>query len=318
MIKELRLVRGAVAKKDIVPVLTHFHIYDGRIQGGNGKISIDAPCESLKGLDVTVPAERFLKAVDACGGEPKLKVTPAGKLSVKNKKFSAMLPLAEHDKFPLTGAGDCSVSDFKDLLSALRLLQPFIADDATRLWSNGVWLHDGYAYATNNVVLARTKVNINVSCIIPAYAIEEILRIGLTPIGYQLTEKALYLFYEHTMWLRSHLIEGQWPESVADMIKPVKDMTEVGEEFFLAVQRIVPFCPETSFPRICLNDGKVATDDGAMSAEIDGFTGMAGFYHATPLLAVAAVANGIDFSSYPSPSYFKGINIEGILVGIKA
>jgi len=206
MIKELRLVRGAVAKKDIVPVLTHFHIYNGRIQGGNGKMSIDMACEELTGLDVTVPAERFLKACDACDGEPKIKVTPAGNLSVKNKKFGAVLPLADHEKFPVAESYGFEKWDFSALITALRTLQPFIGDDATRPWCNGIWFNDGYAYATNNIVLARTKINMEASFILPAYAIEEIIRIGMTPIGYQLTEQALYLHYENTMWVRSQLL----------------------------------------------------------------------------------------------------------------
>ena len=317
MIKELRLVRGAVAKKDIVPVLTHFHVYDGRIQGGNGKIAIDCPCESLKGFDFTVPCERFLKAVDACNGEPNIKVKET-KLTVSKKKFRATLPLSNHETFPRdTSPTSYDDMDASDLLQAMRVLLPFVADDATRLWSNGIWFNDGYAYATNNVVLIRTPVELQASFILPSFAVEEILRVGMLPTGFHVDDKSLYLMYQNGMWLRSHLIEGQWPESVATMIQETKTIP-LEPEFIAAVEQIVPFCPNEALPRICLDDGKVATDDGAMSAEVGGFKGMTGYYRAEPLLAVARVASHIDFSTYPKPCYFKGYAVEGVLVGVTA
>jgi len=318
VIKELRMVRGAVAKKDIVPVLTHFHIYDKRIQGGNGKIAIDCPCDTLPDMNVTVPAERFLKAVDACGGEPNIKIKDDTKLIVSKRKFRATLPLLEHTTFPRNTQPDGyeTLNDFETVLNALRLLQPFIGDDATRHWTGGVWFHDGYAYATNNIVLARTKVDMRLSFILPAYAIEEVLRLNMVPIGFHLDETSLYLKYVNGMWLRSQLIEGQWPESVGEMI--VKSQTTpLSKEFIEAIEKILPFCPNKDYPRICLDGGKVATDDGTMSAEVDGFKGIKGFFRAEPLLMVARVADHIDFSTYPKPCYFSGYNVEGILVGVK-
>jgi len=179
VIETLRLVRGAVAKKEIVPTLTHFHIYDGRIQGGNSRRSINCECTDLKGFNITVPAERFLKAVDACNGEPKLKVTEGGKLSISRKRFKALLPLEDHDKYPINdNPGDYKNINAESLLLALRTLQPFIGDDATRDWSNGIWIHEGFAYATNNVVLARVEVECSDSFILPADAEKEVLRIG--------------------------------------------------------------------------------------------------------------------------------------------
>jgi len=318
MIKELKMVRGAVAKKDIVPVLTHFHIYNKRIQGGNGKIAIDCPCDTLPDINITVPAERFLKAVDACSGEPNIKLKDDAKVIVSKRKFRATLPLLEQGVFPRnTPPEQFEVVEFTTVLDALRLLQPFIGDDATRLWTGGVWFHDGYAYATNNIVLVRTKVDLTVSFILPAYAIDEILRLNMHPTGFYLDETSLYLKYTNGMWLRSQLIEGQWPESVSEMIIKSKTIP-IGKEFIEAVEKIVPFCPDVNYPRLCLDGGKVATDDGSMSAEVDGFKGMQGYYRAEPLLAVARVADHIDFSTYPKPCYFSGHNLEGILVGVKA
>lgn len=318
MLNTLRLVRGAVAKKDLVPTLTHFHVYDGRIQGGNSRLSIDCACTEFNGFNFTVPAERFLKAADACEGEPNLKITDSGKLSVSKKRFKALLPLEDHEKYPLNeNPNNYKNINSKSLIKALRMLQPFIGDDATRHWTNGIWINKGFAYATNNVVLARVEVEVQDSFILPAYAVEELLRIHKMPSGIQVTEQAAYFAYDDGTWIQTQLITGQWPESVADMIIPTDNATVLPKEFTDAITKILPFCPEKDFPRLCLNDGMVATDDGVMSAEVDGFENMGGYFRAEPLLAVAGVANTIDFGSYPAPCYFSGDNIEGVLVGVK-
>ena len=43
MLDVLDFVRGSISKKDIVPILKSFHVYDGRIQGTNGRLTIDSP-----------------------------------------------------------------------------------------------------------------------------------------------------------------------------------------------------------------------------------------------------------------------------------
>jgi len=308
----LNLVRGAVAKKDIVPVLTHFHVYDGRIQGTNGRLAIDAQCDIE--LDFTVPAERFLKAVDACDSEPKLKITPGGKLSITRKGFRALLPLTPNENFPKVPPPTHNEhANLEGLLVVLRKLYPFISNDASRMWSNGVMFRDGYAYATNNVVLARIKYPMQDDFLLPVFAIDELLRIGSTPTSIAVGENCIY-FSLGDAWIRCQKIDGEWP-NVDAMISP-SECIELPNDFVKMIEKILPFCPDSKFPRICLNDGKVATDDGTMSAEMDCIEGMQGYYRAEPLLDVARVATHIDFSTYPAPCYFKGTDIEGILVGV--
>ena len=43
MLNELKFVQGSVAKKELLPSLTHFKIEDGHIRGFNGTIAISAP-----------------------------------------------------------------------------------------------------------------------------------------------------------------------------------------------------------------------------------------------------------------------------------
>lgn len=320
MLKTLRFVRGAVAEKDLVPVLTHFRVYDGRIQGGNGRLSIDASCLDLKGLDITVPAERFLKAVDGCNGEPKLKITKTSKLSISHKKFKAILPLGDNESFPMNerskGMVIVSTKTREALLGMLRALRPFIGVDASRPWACGILLKDGFAYATNNVILCRVPIPWKIDSInLPSFAVDELLRIGEIPSCLWIDDTSITFEYEDA-WLKSQLFDLEWPD--IEKFFAAQTTKKVSPLLFESIQRIIPFCPDPKFPVIKFSEEGVSTADGDMMAEVKGIKLPDAIFRAEPLLAVLSVATHIDFSTYPAPSPWKGENgLEGIFIGVK-
>jgi hypothetical protein len=306
-----------------MPVLTHFHIYGGRVQGGNGRIAIDAPCPELAGFDCTVPAERFLKAVDACDGEPKLKLTDAGKLTVSKGKFRATLPLAEHAAFPKV-AEVPHTSSFLDgvkwpaLLPLLRKLYPFIGEDASRPWSCGVLLDGGYAWATNNVSLARVPCALGQNFVLPIFAVDELLRIGQEPASVQADKNSIWFYFAEGWWMRCQKLEGAWPDVAAFMPAEPSDSYAPAKALAEAVRKVLPFCPDPKHPVIQTGPEGVSTLDGEMSASVghDGLT--AARFRAEPLLAVLEAAAGIDLSTYPKACYWRGDGIDGVIVGMRA
>jgi DNA polymerase III sliding clamp (beta) subunit (PCNA family) len=315
----LNLVRGAVSTKDLLPVLTHFHIYDGRVQGGNGRIAIDAPCPELAGFDCTVPAERFLKAVDACDGEPRLKLTAGGKLIVSKGKFRAMLPLANHAAFPkITREHKHSVQTPRaKLLPVLRKLYSFIGEDASRAWSCGVFFSGGYAWATNNVVLARVPYDEPRAYILPIFAVDELLRIGQEPAAIENEDNALSFGFVDGWWMRCQKLEGAWPDVAAFLPAQPSDSYAPAKALADAVRKVQPFCPDPKHPVIQTGPEGVSTLDGDMSASV-GHDGLPpGRFRAEPLLAVLDAAAGIDLSTYPKACYWRGAGIDGVIVGLR-
>ncbi len=105
MLETLRMVRGAVNDRNLISVLTHVHIVDGTIYGGNGRVTIQAPFPKISDDPVTVPAKKFLQAVDACEGDPILEVAK-GALTIMSKVRKMRrfrLPLTDHNStIPIT------------------------------------------------------------------------------------------------------------------------------------------------------------------------------------------------------------------------
>lgn len=320
----LSLVRGAVSSKDLLPVLTHFHIYGGRVQGGNGRIAIDAPCPELAGFDCTVPAERFLAAIDACEGEPKLKLTEGGKLTVSKGKFRAILPLADHNTFPLTPMEPKAGSFLDDIkmpaiLPILRKLYPFIGEDASRQWSCGVLFDEGYAWATNNVVLARMPSGIlGNRMLLPVFAIDELLRIGQEPQSIQADNNAIWFYFKEGWWMRAQKLTGEWPNVAAFIPGTPPDTATSAELLRAAVRKVMPFCPDPKLPVVVLNEKGVSTLDGEMSATVGTAALPEARFRAEPLLAVLDAAEAIDLTTAPKACYWRGEGIEGVVIGVRS
>jgi DNA polymerase III sliding clamp (beta) subunit (PCNA family) len=320
MIKTLNFVKGAVSTKDLVPVLTNFHFYDGRVQGGNGRITIDAPLD-LGGRNITVPAVPFLKAITACDGAPVLNITDAGRLTIKKGSFRSILPLADGLTFPLQTLDDQATATDKtdELIKKLRIIKPFIGDDASRPWSCGCLFADGYIYATNNVVMVRVPWGVpeGVRFNLPSFAVDELLRIGEQPDGFCFERSDTAVTFKYgDRWLRSQLFDTDWPDVGAffndEALEPVP------EGLRQAVEKILPFCPDSKFPLIILNSEGVSTADGTMTASVGDMELPDGRYRAEPLLAVLSHAISIDLTKYPAAVPFLGAGgLQGVMVGVK-
>lgn len=320
MIETLKLVQGAVAKKDFVPVMTAVHFYDKRVQATNGRITIDAPFPELD-IDVTVNADRLIKAVNACDGEAKIKLTENGKLSIWQGKFRALIPVNDHNSFPkVEPQGDFHPVNGAYLLRLMQELRPFVADDATRPWACGMLLDGDYAYATNNVSIARVHqpfdkpVSLTGRLNLPAFLLDELTRIKRPPVNASHDDKSLTLDLGDGIWIRSNLFADQWPD-ITRFFQPA-ELSPIPPELSPAIEKILPFCPDPKLPVIVLGQNTVSTVEGEMSAAVEGIELPDARFHAKVLQLVLDHCHSINLSSYPKPCAFQGDGIDGVVMGV--
>jgi len=304
MFEALKFVQGAVSEKDLVPVLTHFHIKDGEVQGSNGRLTISAPVEAVG--DVIVPAALMIKALDACKA-PEVKITEKS-VMVKDGKFSARLPKS-NDVFPVATKPVGETLPVSGLVETLRKLRPFVGDDATRLWACGVLFRGGYAYATNNVTIAEANAPaFEREMVLPTPVIDELLRIKVEP-DHMVMDETTIGFYWGDRWLKAKVLTGEWPP-VQDMINR-DDLPEIPKGLADAVSRIAPFCDDKKFPVIEMTETGIRTQDGLMQAEVGGYEFAEVKYHAEALALILKTAKLADFSQSPAP--WSGNNLRGLI-----
>lgn len=314
----LRFVKGAVAKKDLLPALTHFRIEEGTIRSFNGSLALSSPI-ALE-LTCTPKATPFTKAIPNCKDTVTMKMTPNGRLSISSGKFRAFIECVPEDVE--TGhtlpEGDEFTLDGEAFLNALKTVEPFIGDDASRPWSNGVLFKGQSAYATNNVSLVEYWVGSTfpIICNLPKEAVKEILRIGEPPIKAQATENSLSLHFPGNKWLRTQLLDIAWPD-LEKVLDVESNPTPINQELFDGLAVIKPFLDEMG--RVFFLDGGITTtitkDDGA-SFDIGDFN-HEGVYRLEILSLLKDRANRIDWTLYPNPCIFYGDRLRGALIGMK-
>jgi DNA polymerase III sliding clamp (beta) subunit (PCNA family) len=181
MLKELKFVQGAVAKKDLLPAMTHFRIEGGTVRSYNGTLAISSPIPL--DLDCCPKADEMVKAISRCTDEIMMTITPGGKLSVKSGPLRTLVPLIQGETPHVQPAGEPFAFDGEEFLRACKAIEPFIGADASRPFTNGVLLEGQSAFATNNVCLVQywmsTPFPLRVN--VPRAAIREVLRIDRAP-----------------------------------------------------------------------------------------------------------------------------------------
>jgi DNA polymerase III sliding clamp (beta) subunit (PCNA family) len=319
------IVRGAVSKKDLVPVLTHFAINKGWVHGFNGRVHIAAPAKEITDLSFTVPATLAMAAMDACKGEPIF--TPKnGRIAVRDtaSKFNAILPTGKVEDFPLPEQSQLTWQKCETpFLKVLQALQPFIGEDASRLWCASIRFQGPWAMATDNVTLAQCASPLPMlDCALPVFAVDELLRIAQEPL--QIAQEGTHsLFFRlpGRVWLRTQLIADAWPDAIA-MLNKVHEGATL-QEFDVnmveeAVRLIQPLCPDPKLPIIVFDETTVSTKEGNSEARFPGFQHLGnGTYRAEALLKMLSVAVRADWSKFPRIPW-EGRGVRGALMGVMA
>jgi DNA polymerase III sliding clamp (beta) subunit (PCNA family) len=316
MLSKLKFVQGAVSKKDFLPALTHFRIQDGTVRSFNGTLALCSPIPL--DIDCVPKAESLVRAIQHCDETVTLSLTPTGKLSVRSGAFKALIDCVQEDTPHVVPEGERFDFDGEALLTAIKTVAPFIGDDASRPWSNGVLLLGQSAFATNNITLVEYWVGsaFPICCNVPRAAIKEMLRIGEPPIWAQATDNSITFHYSGERWIRSQLFETQWPD-LSKVLGAESNLAPIDERLFAALVKLKPFADKLG--RVFLKDGVVSTHEqhteGA-SFDIPDLQ-VEGIYQIEMLALLQGVAQQIDFGAYPKPCMFQGERLRGAIVGMR-
>ncbi len=316
MLAELKFVQGAVAKKDYLPALTHFVFEDGKVRGYNGTIALCAPIPFQ--INCKPKAIPMVQAIRNCTETVALALTSAGRLSIKSGKFKAFVECVEGETPHVEPEGGRLEINGAALLAAVKVLAEFMGDDASRPWSNGIMFKGQSAFATNNVIVAEywTGVEFPIVVNIPRAAVREILRIDEAPDYAQADDRSFSLHYSNGRWIRTALLETDWPD-LGRILDVPSQQVMMNPQLFEGLEFLKPFTNKMG--QIMFHEGSLCTSltdgDGA-KFEMDGLT-YPGCYNVEMLASLAGIAQSIDFTSYPKPALFMGERLRGAIIGMR-
>lgn len=319
MIDILSKVRLAVATKKLIPINTCFHFYKGRVQGNNGAICLDSPFGYFSDEEITVSAVKLYRAAKLCKGSFNYSITNNQRLHITKSKFRALIPIHEQGAYNRWEPAAGNTIKVDGLLKTLQRLRPFISEDASRPWSRSVLFREGYAYATNNVVLARLPAPQIQETRIPVLAVDVLLELGTEPLSIEVSDKAIIFHLPDDMSLMAKLVAATWP-GVDSLIRipPASEMVDLPAYFVETIENLIPFCEDPKFQIIQMGNFGISTAEGASEATVDLGDFPDGIYRAEPLLQVARNAYAVAFHSYPKACYFEGEDdLCGMILGMR-
>lgn len=316
MYKELKFVQGAVAKKDLLPAMTHFRIEDGQVRSYNGRMAISSPIAF--NINCNPKADQLVKAIGQCDETVTLSMTAGGRLRIQSGKFRAFIETVEGDTMHPLPEGEEVHFDGEQMLKACEILYNFIGNDASRPWTNGILFMGQSAFATNNVTLIEYWLGAPFPFVInvPRDCIKEILRVNEPPTHAQITERSITFHYTDGRWIRSQLLEITWPDLTKILDKPSKPKP-INPEMFDGIEMLKKQADGTS---------RIYIEKGLLRTHLEEFTGSTyeadsidfeGCYNIAMLALLKGVVTQADFTLYPEPALFFGERVRGAIIGMR-
>lgn len=258
------------------PVLNALHIYateqGTRAQAGNGRYVLDYPTDLPP---MTTPASRLLTALKACKADPKLELDGPN-LVVKSGRMKVKLPLLESSTYPVTVPDPGTTALQVPVGALLKRIVDYVATDASRPWATSVCLRNGFAYATNNVILCRMPFPFPFPHAInlPRAAVEAVIE-NPEPTALGFTENSITFYYADGLWLKTQLVAGDWPTEVVDkMLDGVEDRTDwvsIDEDLGRHLD-VAEKLADARHPVVSLFGQNVTLEDDTFT--VDGVTGL--------------------------------------------
>jgi len=316
IMRALRFVRGAVSTKNLIPELKHFAIRNGHVRGFNGSLALSSPIDF--DIDCAPRAVDMVNAINNCSDTVSLGITEKGHLRIKSGPYKVYLGCLNVEDLPdHEPQGDIIEFDGAQMLEAIEALSPFMGNDASRPWTNGVFLQGQSAFVTNNVCFAQywigSKLPFDVN--VPAQALKEMTRIGEPPTHAQVSPHSITFHYKDRRWVRSQLLESEPWAKLPQILEIESAPVAVPAALFDGLAALKPFMETGN--RVYFAEGEIRTANeknvGA-SYEVEGLH-PEGIYNIKMLSLLGGVATHADFAQYPAPVPFFGGRLRGLIMG---
>jgi DNA polymerase III sliding clamp (beta) subunit (PCNA family) len=251
-------IKALVAKKDIVPMHTHFIFTQGLVHAMDGLRAGSCACPQEGNF--AVRAAELIKFLDNAYDDKPLKIKlEDGRFKISSGRLRANLPTLPVENFPLQICAGKPVKVKEGLLRAsLRAVRPFVSDNATQPWAGTVWLKGGCAYATNNVCVVKaegTGLPKDFECLVPFDTIDYILSRDQALKSVAISDSLIGFKWEDVDFNCSRL-DLKFPGQVLSLFDnfPKLDF-EVSNEWCKDFQKIAKFAHND----ICMKRDKLVT-----------------------------------------------------------
>ncbi len=249
--KAITFIKHGVLARQFDESLTHIHFTHNNIQSYNGVVAMSYPIDQPHVF--SVDSTRLIKAIQACNFAPDLKISEKNVIA-RGNNFRSILPRLPESLAIKKEKGEKYILP-PDLIEKLSKLFPLISDDASRAWSQTILIKKGYAYVTNNIIIARVKLDMP-NCILPIELIGVMLKAKESPEYILLGNRNMVVMYPDKKWIQCTRASHKWPDKIDHFFTKSKP-PKVPEGFKDAVETIYPFVDDDDI--LTVEGGKMST-----------------------------------------------------------
>ena len=318
--KAITQVASAVAKKDVIPLLTHYYFARKEIIASDGRITACAPCDALNGIECLVSADQvnalMLRLVDPIDIKQTENV-----LTMASGRYRGRVETLSDEDYHFTKPEGKRADLSESFFDALKVLRKFVSEDATHMWSVCVALRGKYMMASNNKSLAVMQHKMDYTgeeCLIPVWAIDFILERteGLTE--FSVGGGAMSFYWTDGSWMRAQLVAGTFPSIAEKMLKEFKkpdfELTAEWRESFEYVSAFGADRIEFHAQQM-LGKNQLTTADAEAETPVPQDKDCS-IWNPKVLAPVIECATHWSPENWPNPCYFSAPGLRGIVTGL--
>jgi hypothetical protein len=322
LLARVNWIKEAVSSQDLgLNALNSYMIKDGNIYASDGRMVVGTPFP-FDGEPVMVPAAEFLRVLaNRPEGDFSWETEP-DRLILKRGKFRGRIKTIPLDQWLWPTELPEGMVEIPDgLIDSLRALLPFCSENATKPWATTIGIIGHYLYASNNIVVARTRCTTGLEVdeyLLPRWVAEFVIKRSEGLSHWLAGEHRVTFAWEDGSWMRSALIDAQYPpvQKVLDAHFKGDLDVEITPEWRKTILRVGKTSDD---PVVRLREDEVRSSNGeVLSVEDDASTpcpeGLEeSVWDLRFLEDVIKAATHWNPRNYPNPAPWRGEFIEGII-----
>lgn len=307
----------ALAQRETgAPYQTHCQMGQGFIVAFDGVVAIGHLIDEH--LDLCPHTATMVEALSRCDGAFSLTQTSNGDLSVKSGRFRATVRCANDAVikgiYPDNPCGYFTV----EVINGLKLLSPFVPENAHRVVMASIFLRSGSMLATDGQFILEYQHGLEfppTGFLIPKPFISALLKIKKETVSFGYSDTSLTVYFADNSWIRTQLYKEQWPDCDGVLNRP-NTPTQLPDGFFEAVRNVSAFTVDN---RIRFRNNVVMSHDSANEGACNELDGVIANVTLTKkhISLLDGMINAIDMNGTNAVTYFYGERLRGALAQMK-
>lgn len=311
--------KRALSRKDLVGIFSHYLLRDRTLTAGDGRMTVSTPTiYDGTFLAPGVDLERLVARLK----DPITLTIDSNSITLKSERMRGTIQTIDPTTYNLDiPTYDSWLEPPSSLINALKIVRPFISDNAIHSWALAACLNDDHIIATTNVSII--KVFCPALCgagqLLPNWAIDYVLsRKDSELVGFQLHENFAAFLWDDDSWMRAQLINDKFPDAVPklfqDFKEPTWELTDEWREAYQSVSELADGHIEIHETKLVGQQEKTTTEHTIPFTPLPPDTEFTK-WQPVFLDAVAGVAAYWQPDRYPDPAPFAGLGIQGFIMG---